>query len=156
MDLADLVSLKDFSETNQCMGLFEDAVSEFDGIMQDAYHDNSTLKELLPKFMEVYGDVDDFEEFEPQYYLNFKDLVVTDHGIRGLTDSFWSWGIAFTYLRDTGVLYINTREEGNTSLNSMVEDLSGEIKEALNAMIDAYTASFPNGLVITLEGEYVL
>jgi len=156
MDLADLVSLKDFSETNQCMGLFEDAVSEFGGIMQDAYHDNSTIRELLPKLMEAYGDVDDFEEFEPQYYLNFKDLVVTEHGIRGLTDGFWSWGIAFTYLRDTGVLYINTREGGNTSLNSMVEDLSGEIKEALNAMIDAYTASFPNGLVITLEGEYVL
>lgn len=156
MDLANLVSLKDFSETNQCMGLFEDAVSEFDGIMQDAYHDNSTIRELLPKLMKAYGDVDDFKEFEPQYYMNFKDLVITEHGIRGLTDSFWSWGISFTYLRDTGVLYINTREEGNTSLNSMVEDFSGEIKEALNAMIDAYTASFPNGLVITLEGEYVL
>lgn len=156
MDLANLVSLKDFSQTNQCMGLFEDAVSEFDGIMQDAYHDNSTIRELLPKLMEAYGDVDDFKEFEPQYYMNFKDLVITEHGIRGLTDSFWSWGISFTYLRDTGVLYINTREEGNTSLNSMVEDLSGEIKEALNAMIDAYTTSFPNGVVITLEGEYVL
>lgn len=156
MDLANLVSLKDFSQTNQCMGLFEDAVSEFNGIMQDAYHDNSTIRELLPKLMEAYGDVDDFKEFEPQYYLNFKDLVVTEHGIRGLTDSFWCWGIAFTYLKDTGVLYINTREEGSASLNSMVEDLSGEIKEALNAMIDAYTASFPNGLVITLEGEYVL
>lgn len=156
MDLANLVSLKDFSQTNQCMGLFEDAVSEFDGIMQDAYADNKTIQDLLPKLMKAYGDVDDFEEFEPQYYLNFKDLVVTEHGIRGLTDSFWSWGISFTYLRDTGVLYINTREEGNTSLNSMVEDLSGEIKEALNAMIDAYTTSFPNGVVITLEGEYVL
>lgn len=156
MDLANLVSLKDFGQTNQCMGLFEDAISEFDGIMQDAYHDNSTIRELLPKLMEAYGDVDDFEEFEPQYYMNFKDLVITEHGIRGLTDSFWSRGIAFSYLKDTGVLYINTREEGNTSLNSMVEDLSGEIKEALNAMIDAYTASFPNGLVITLEGEYVL
>lgn len=156
MDLANLVSLKDFSETNQCMGLFEDAVSEFDGIMQDAYHDNSTIKELLPKLMEAYGDVDDFKEFEPQYYMNFKDLVITEHGIRGLTDSFWSLGIAFSYLKETGVLYINTREEGNTSLNSMVEDLSGEIKEALNAMIDAYTTSFPNGVVITLEGEYVL
>lgn len=156
MDLANLVSLKDFSETNQCMGLFEDAVSEFDGIMQDAYAYNKTIQDLLPKLMKAYGDVDDFKEFEPQYYLNFKDLVVTEHGIRGLTDSFWCWGIAFTYLRDTGVLYINTREGGNTSLNSMVGDLSGEIKEALNAMIDAYTTSFPNGVVITLEGEYVL
>lgn len=156
MDLANLVSLKDFSQTNQCMGLFEDAVSEFDGIMQDAYHNNITIKELLPKLMEAYGDVDDFKEFEPQYYMNFKDLVITEHGIRGLTNSFWYWGIAFTYLRDTGVLYINTREEGSASLNSMVEDLSGEIKEALNAIIDAYTTSFPNGVVITLEGEYVL
>lgn len=156
MDLANLVSLKDFSQTNQCMGLFEDAVSEFDGIMQDAYEDNQTIQDLLPKLMEAYGDVDDFEEFEPQYYMNFKDLVITEHGIRGLTDSFWSWGIAFSYLKETGVLYINTREEGNTSFNSMVEDLSGEIKEALNAMIEAYTTSFPNGVVITLEGEYVL
>ena len=156
MDLADLVSLKDFSETNQCMGLFEDAISEFDGIMQDAYHDNSTIRELLPKLMEAYGDVDDFEEFEPQYYLNFKDLVVTEHGIRGLTDSFWYWGIAFTYLKDTGVLYIDTKDEKGKALNSLVDDLSGEIKEALNAMIDAYTTSFSNGVVITLEGEYVL
>ena len=156
MDLADLVSLKDFSKTNQCMGLFEDAVSEFDGIMQDAYHDNSTIRELLPKLMEAYGDVDDFEELEPQYYMNFKDLVITEHGIRGLTNSFWCWGIAFTYLRDTGFLYIDTKDENGKALNSMVEDLSGEIKEALNAMIDAYTTSFPNGVVITLEGEYVL
>ena len=156
MDLANLVSLKDFSQTNQCMGLFEDAVSEFDGILQDAYHDNSTIRELLPKLMESYGDVDDFEEFEPQYYLNFKDLVVTEHGIRGLTAGFWSWGIAFSYLRDTGVLYIDTKDEKGKALNSLVDDLSGEIKEALNAMIDAYTTSFPNGVVITLEGEYVL
>ena len=66
MDLANLVSLKDFGQTNQCMGLFEDAISEFNGVMQDAYHDNSTIRELLPKLMDSYGDVDDFEEFEPQ------------------------------------------------------------------------------------------
>lgn len=156
MDLANLVSLKDFGQTTQCMGLFEDAISEFDGIMQDAYHNNITIKELLPKLMEAYGDVDDFKEFEPQYYMNFKDLVITEHGIRGLTNSFWYWGIAFTYLRDTGVLYIDTKDEKGKALNSLVDDLSGEIKEALNAMIDAYTTSLPNGVVITLEGEYVL
>ena len=83
--------------------VFEEVSEKFNDFMFLAFSYSKQLKDLLPKLMEECGDIDSYEEWEPKMYLNFKDFVITPKGIRGLTDGFWSWGVAFSYERPNRV-----------------------------------------------------
>ena len=109
MDLIDSLSNDiNISEvTVKTSKVFEEVSEKFNDLMFLAFSSSKQLQDLLPKLIEECGDVDSYEEWEPQMYLNFKDLVITPKGIRGLTDGFWSWGVAFSYERATGYLALS-------------------------------------------------
>ena len=56
----------------------------------------------LKEYIIAYDD-DDYEEFASNFGY-FKDLVFSQKGVRGLTTSNWSDGVAFTYRLSEGVL----------------------------------------------------
>ena len=95
MDLIDSLSNEvNISEvTVKTAEVFDEVSDKFDDFMFLAFSSIKQLQDLLPKLIDECGDVDSYDEWEPQMYLNFKDLVITPKGIRGLTDGFWSWGL---------------------------------------------------------------
>lgn len=136
--------------------VFEDVSEKFHDFMVLVFKSSKQLQDLLPKLMEECGDVDSYDEWEPQMYLNFKDFVITPKGIRGLTDGFWSWGVAFTYERETGILHIDLRCENNKGLTTEVTDIADEVKSQINEYFDELITKNPLGLVVTLEGYSAL
>ena len=158
MDLIDSLSNDiNISEvTAKTSKVFEEVSEKFNDLMFLAFSSSKQLQELLPKLIEECGDVDSYEEWEPQMYLNFKDLVITPKGIRGLTDGFWSWGVAFSYERTTGYLHIDLRCSNHKGLTTVVTDIAGEVQEQINAYFDELITKNPKGLVVTHEGYLVL
>lgn len=136
--------------------VFEDVSEKFHDFMVLVFKSSKQLQDLLPKLMEECGDVDSYDEWEPQMYLNFKDFVITPKGIRGLTDGFWSWGIAFSYERTTGYLHIDLRCSNHKGLTTVVTDVADEVQKQINAYFDELIDKNPNGLVVTQEGYLVL
>lgn len=158
MDLIDSLSnAVNISEvTVKNSNIFEEVSEKFNNLMFLAFRSSKQLQDLLPKLIEECGDVDSYDEREPQMYLNFKDLVVTPKGIRGLTDGFWSWGIAFSYERTTGYIHIDLRCSNDKGLTTVVTDIAGEVQEQINAYFDELITKNPKGLVVTLEGYLTL
>lgn len=158
MDLIDSLSNAiNISEvTVKNSNIFEEVSEKFNNLMFLAFSSSKQLQDLLPKLIEECGDVDSYDEWEPQMYLNFKDLVVTPKGIRGLTDGFWSWGVAFSYERTTGYIHIDLRCSNDKGLTTVVTDITGEVQEQINAYFDELIAKNPQGLVVTLEGYLTL
>ena len=158
MDLTDSLSnAVNISEvTVKNSNIFEEVSEKFNNLMFLAFSSSKQLQDLLPKLIEECGDVDSYDEWEPQMYLNFKDLVVTPKGIRGLTDGFWSWGVAFSYERTTGYIHINLRCSNDKGLTTVVTDIAGEVQEQINAYFDELITKNPQGLVVTLEGYLTL
>lgn len=158
MDLIDSLSnAVNISEvTVKNSNIFEDVSEKFNNLMFLAFSSSKQLQDLLPKLIEECGDVDSYDEWEPQMYLNFKDLVVTPKGIRGLTDGFWSWGVAFSYERTTGYIHIDLRCSNDKGLTTVVTDIVGEVQEQINAYFDELITKNPQGLVVTLEGYLTL
>lgn len=152
--LSDAVNLNEVTVKNA--KVFEEVSEKFNGLMFLAFISSKQLQDLLPKLIDECGDVDSYDEWEPQMYLNFKDLVITPKGIRGLTDGFWSWGVAFTYERETGILHIDLRCENNKGLTTEVTDIADEVKSQLNEYFDELTNKNPFGLVVTYEGYLTL
>lgn len=136
--------------------VFEDVSEKFHDFMVLVFKSSKQLQDLLPKLMEECGDVDSYDEWEPQMYLNFKDFVITPKGIRGLTDGFWSWGVAFSYERTTGYLHIDLRCSNHKGLTTVVTDIADEVQKQINAYFDELIDKNPNGLVVTHEGYLVL
>lgn len=158
MDLIDSLSnAVNISEvTVKNSNIFEEVSEKFNNLMFLAFSSSKQLQDLLPKLIEECGDVDSYDEWEPQMYLNFKDLVVTPKGIRGLTDGFWSWGVAFSYERTTGYILIDLRCSNDKGLTTVVTDIAGEVQEQINAYFDELITKNPQGLVVTLEGYLTL
>lgn len=158
MDLIDSLSNAiNISEvTVKNSNIFEEVSEKFNNLMFLAFSSSKQLQDLLPKLIEECGDVDSYDEWEPQMYLNFKDLVVTPKGIRGLTDGFWSWGVAFSYERTTGYIHIDLRCSNDKGLTTVVTDITGEVQEQINAYFDELITKNPQGLVVTLEGYLTL
>lgn len=158
MDLIDSLSnAVNISEvTVKNSNIFEEVSEKFNNLMFLAFISSKQLQDLLPKLIEECGDVDSYDEWEPQMYLNFKDLVVTPKGIRGLTDGFWSWGVAFSYERTTGYIHIDLRCSNDKGLTTVVTDIAGEVQEQINAYFDELITKNPQGLVVTLEGYLTL
>lgn len=158
MDLIDSLSnAVNISEvTVKNSNIFEEVLEKFNNLMFLAFSSSKQLQDLLPKLIEECGDVDSYDEWEPQMYLNFKDLVVTPKGIRGLTDGFWSWGVAFSYERTTGYIHIDLRCSNDKGLTTVVTDIAGEVQEQINAYFDELITKNPQGLVVTLEGYLTL
>ena len=158
MDLTDSLSnAVNISEvTVKNSNIFEEVSEKFNNLMFLAFSSSKQLQDLLPKLIEECGDVDSYDEWEPQMYLNFKDLVVTPKGIRGLTDGFWSWGVAFSYERTTGYIHIDLRCSNDKGLTTVVTDIAGEVQEQINAYFDELITKNPQGLVVTLEGYLTL
>ena len=143
--------------------LYTDVYNNFGNLLISALHSSKQLQELLPQLVESYGDVDSYEEWEPEDYLNFKDFIVTPKGIRGLTDGFWSWGVAFTYEHETGILHIDSRVEEFDCLSievtggvEEVSDLPEEVKTEINNYFDNLIAKYPLGFVATVYGYTLL
>ena len=136
--------------------VFEDVSEKFHDFMVLVFKSSKQLQDLLPKLMEECGDVDSYDEWEPQMYLNFKDFVITPKGIRGLTDGFWSWGVAFSNERTTGYLHIDLRCSNHKGLTTVVTDVADEVQKQINAYFDELIDKNPNGLVVTHEGYLVL
>lgn len=158
MDLIDSLSnAVNISEvTVKNSNIFVEVSEKFNNLMFLAFSSSKQLQDLLPKLIEECGDVDSYDEWEPQMYLNFKDLVVTPKGIRGLTDGFWSWGVAFSYERTTGYIHIDLRCSNDKGLTTVVTDIAGEVQEQINAYFDELITKNPQGLVVTLEGYLTL
>ena len=158
MDLIDSLSnAVNISEvTVKNSNIFEEVSEKFNNLIFLAFSSSKQLQDLLPKLIEECGDVDSYNEWEPQMYLNFKDLVVTPKGIRGLTDGFWSWGVAFSYERTTGYIHIDLRCSNDKGLTTVVTDIAGEVQEQINAYFDELITKNPQGLVVTLEGYLTL
>lgn len=158
MDLIDSLSNDiNISEvTAKTSKVFEEVSEKFNDLMFLAFSSSKQLQELLPKLIEECGDVDSYEEWEPQMYLSFKDLVITPKGIRGLTDGFWSWGVAFSYERTTGYLHIDLHCSNHKGLTTVVTDIAGGVQEQINAYFDELITKNPKGLVVTHEGYLVL
>lgn len=158
MDLIDSLSNEvNISEvTVKNSHIFEEVSEKFNNLMFLAFSSSKQLQDLLPKLIEECGDVDSYDEWEPQMYFNFKDLVVTPKGIRGLTDGFWSWGVAFSYERTTGYIHIDLRCSNDKGLTTVVTDIAGEVQEQINAYFDKLITKNPQGLVVTLEGYLTL
>lgn len=158
MDLIDSLSnAVNISEvTVKNSNIFEEVSEKFNNLMFLAFSSSKQLQDLLPKLIEECGDVDSYDEWEPQMYLNFKDLVVTPKGIRGLTDGFWSWGVAFSYEHTTGYIHIDLRCSNDKGLTTVVTDIAGEVQEKINAYFDELITKNPQGLVVTLEGYLTL
>lgn len=158
MDLIDSLSNEvSISEvTVKNAKVFDEVSDKFDDFMFLALSSSKQLQDLLPKLMEECGDVDSYDEWEPPMYLNFKDFVITPKGIRGLTDGFWSWGVAFSYERTTGYLHIDLRCSNHKGLTTVVTDLADEVQEQINAYFDELITKNPNGLVVTHKGYLVL
>ena len=158
MDLIDSLSnAVNISEvTVKNSNIFEEVSEKFNNLMFLAFISSKQLQDLLPKLIEECGDVDSYDEWEPQMYLNFKDLVVTPKGIRGLTDGFWSWGVAFSYERTTGYIHIDLRCSNDKGLTTVLTDIAGEVQEQINAYFDELITKNPQGLVVTLEGYLTL
>lgn len=158
MDLIDSLSNAiNISEvTVKNSNIFEEVSEKFNNLMFFAFSSSKQLQDLLPKLIEECGDVDSYDEWEPQMYLNFKDLVVTPKGIRGLTDGFWSWGVAFSYERTTGYIHIDLRCSNDKGLTTVVTDITGEVQEQINAYFDELITKNPQGLVVTLGGYLTL
>lgn len=158
MDLIDSLSnAVNISEvTVKNSNIFEEVSEKFNNLMFLAFSSSKQLQDLLPKLIEECGDVDSYDEWEPQMYLNFKDLVVTPKGIRGLTDGFWSWGVAFSYERTTGYIHIDLRCSNDKGLTTVVTDIAGEVQKQINAYFDELITKNPQGLVVTLEGYLTL
>lgn len=158
MDLIDSLSnAVNISEvTVKNSNIFEEVSEKFNNLMFLAFSSSKQLQDLLPKLIEECSDVDSYDEWEPQMYLNFKDLVVTPKGIRGLTDGFWSWGVAFSYERTTGYIHIDLRCSNDKGLTTVVTDIAGEVQEQINAYFDELITKNPQGLVVTLEGYLTL
>lgn len=158
MDLIDSLSnAVNISEvTVKNSNIFEEVSEKFNNLMFLAFSSSKQLQDLLPKLIEECGDVDSYDEWEPQMYLNFKDLVVTPKGIRGLTDGFRSWGVAFSYERTTGYIHIDLRCSNDKGLTTVVTDIAGEVQEQINAYFDELITKNPQGLVVTLEGYLTL
>lgn len=158
MDLIDSLSnAVNISEvTVKNSNIFEEVSEKFNNLMFLAFSSSKQLQDLLPKLIEECGDVDSYDEWEPKMYLNFKDFVITTKGIRGLTDGFWSWGVAFSYERTTGYIHIDLRCSNDKGLTTVVTDIAGEVQEQINAYFDELITKNPQGLVVTLEGYLTL
>lgn len=158
MDLIDSLSNEvNISEvTVKNAKVFEEVSEKFNDLMFLVFSSSKQLQDLLPKLMEECGDVDSYDEWEPQMYLNFKDLVITPKGIRGLTDGFWSWGVAFSYERTTGYLHIDLRCSNHKGLTTVVTDIADEVQEQISAYFDELITKNHHGLVATHEGYLTL
>lgn len=101
----------------------------------------------------MYADDDDYEEFASNFGY-FKDLVFSKNGVRGLTTTNWSGGVAFTYRPSEGVLelYVPSYDKDlgiiKISANTQVK-LTDIVKKA-NAMTSGKTF-FTDG-----SGEFVI
>lgn len=101
----------------------------------------------------MYADDDDYEEFASNFGY-FKDLVFSQNGVRGLTSSNWSDGVAFTYRPSEGVLELYVPSYGKVlgiikiSANTQAK-LTDIVKKA-NAMTSGKTF-FTDG-----SGEFVI
>ena len=124
----------------------------FGNLIKGAFHSSPTFQALLSKLVDECGDVESYDEWEPEDYLNFKDLVILPEGIRGLTDGFWFRGIAFSYVKETGTLHIDLGYDDGKGLNTEITDFSEEVKTDLNNLVDRLLKDAPNGLVLTLSG----
>lgn len=131
---------------------FVSTEKSFGQLIKDAFHSSPTFQALLPKLVEECGDVDSYDEWQPEYYLNFKDLVILPEGIRGLTDGFWFRGVAFSYVKETGILHIDLGYDDGKGLNTEITDLSEEVKSGLNGLVDNILENAPRGIVFTLSG----
>ena len=158
MDLIDSLSNEvNISEvTVKNAKVFEEVSEKFNDLMFLVFSSSKQLQDLLPKLIGECGDVDSYDEWEPQMYLNFKDFVITPKGIRGLTDGFWSWGVAFSYERTTGYLHIDLRCSNHKGLTTVVTDVADEVQEQINAYFDELITKNPHGLGITHEGYIAL
>lgn len=158
MDLLDSLSNEvNISEvTVKNVKVFEEVSEKFNDLMFLAFSSSKQLQDLLPKLIVECGDVDSYDEWEPQMYLNFKDLVITPKGVRGLTDGFWSWGVAFSYERASGYLHIDLRCSNHKGLTTVVTDIAVEVQEQINAYFDEFITKNPYGLVVTPEGYLTL
>lgn len=107
----------------------------------------------LKEYIIAYDD-DDYEEFASNFGY-FKDLVFSQKGVRGLTTSNWSDGVAFTYRLSEGVLELSVPSYNNLDLGiikisaSTQAKLTGIVKKA-NAMTSGKTF-FTDGY-----GEFVI
>lgn len=166
MDLLNTISLPSdysFGSTNQNKGLFEPTEASFSSIIANIMSvlDNDLVENLLNEFADLNDDeIPDYatgvKQKDKDYtdVFNFKDLVVTPEGIRGLTDAYWTWGVAFTYSRKDGNLHIDTRSNSPLSGVVILTDKSKCKFESLIAELIQGNSS--KGLLIFLEGEYVL
>ena len=132
--------------------VFEDVAHKFDSLILLAFNSSKQLQDLLPKLVDECGDVDSYNEWEPKDYLNFKDFIVTPEGIRGLTDGYWSWGVAFSYVKESGILYVDLRCENDNGLSQEITDLNEEVKVQFNSLVDSLLLTNEYGMVITLTG----
>lgn len=166
MDLITTIPNFTVSEVSQNKGLYETVQDEFSILVKGVFQD-SRFNGLLSDLLNNYSDLDDDEidqylsdreaggsEWEELF--NFKDFAVTPNGFRGLTDGFWSWGVAFTYNREDGSLYIDDRVTNREGIKERIVLASTTISK-FDSLVTKYTGSdSPNGLVITYDGEFVL
>lgn len=148
--LSNVVNIREV--TVETPDVFEDVARKFDSLMLLAFNSSKQLQDLLPKLVDECGDVDSYNEWEPKDYLNFKDFIVTPEGIRGLTDGFWSWGVAFSYVKEGGILHVDLRCENDNGLTQEISDLSEEVKVQFNSLVDSLLLTNEYGMVITLTG----
>ena len=147
MDLLNTVSNISFSDAQ---GGFAESLSigaDFAKVCEDVLNDGTELADILPILIDLYGDEDDWEA---PSYLNFKDILITPKGIRGLTNGFWSWGIAFTYSCEDGLLHIDDRLNGSGNYDI---EIPASAKRSFENIIDEYIlGDYPNGLFASIDG----
>jgi hypothetical protein len=101
----------------------------------------------------MYADDDDYEEFASNFG-SFKDFVFSKEGVRGLTSSNWSDGVAFTYRLSEGVLelYVPSygKDLGIIKISANTQAKLTDIVKKANAMTSGKTF-FTDG-----SGEFVI
>ena len=107
-------------------------------------------------FLMEYSDLDEYEfrEYEMNHHNNsysdfssnfsyFKDLVFSKAGVRGLTSSIWSDGLAFTYRLSEGVLELSVpsygRKLGVIKISPNTQTKLNDIVKKANAMTSGKT-----------------
>lgn len=87
-------------------------------------------------------DDDEHEEFASNFGY-FKDLVFSQNGVRGLTTSNWSEGVAFTYRPSEGVLELHVpsydKDLGIIKISTNTQAKLTDIVKKANAMTSGKT-----------------
>ena len=161
-----LQQLKPVSSTNASK--IESLKEEFGKAIRSVFEspDESLFRAGIT-FLIEYADLDEseFREYEMDHYNNFysdfssnfsyfKDLVFSQEGVRGLTSSNWSDGVAFTYRLSKGVLELFVpsydRELGIIKISANTKAKLNDIIKKATAMTSGKTF-FTDGY-----GEFVI